>query len=212
MAVIKLEALRYLRDRIVCAVPELDGKICVGQALPNHDLEFPSLAIVPAGRWAFYPDQEDDAVFTPAPDRVVCRVGRHEITLQLQIGALSQEQRGELGQQVEQLFYSQEGHPGIIYGAVTACAEEVGPFHASFMLESEDWEDSKAFENQLWSYIEVRASIPALATRFGAYSINELRMGLTEDFGLVVDAAVFNNSTKIARVRINADGTFTALA
>ena len=210
MAIIKIEALKYLAAELATLVPELEGHICVGAALPNHDLALPSLAIVPAGGWRWSADQEDE-VGSLGPDRAVVRVGVHEVTLQLQLSAATPEERYVLEQAIEQAFFATEGHAGIIFGDVKACEDDFGVFQASFMLDETTWRDGKAFTNQLWSYLEVHGSIPALATRAGAYAMNEIRLGLTEVFDTTVTIATFTTDTDIERVRVNADGTITAL-
>lgn len=211
MAVIKLEALRYLADRITCAVPALEGHVCVGQAPPNHGLGFPSLAIIPAGRWRFMADQDDDQVASPDPSRVVCRIGYHEVTLQLQLATATPAERYQLEQDIEQAFFATEGHAGIIFGDVRACEEDFGAFEASFLLESDTWQDAKAFQGQSWSYLEVLGHIPALVSRGATYSMNEIRLGLTEVFGSSVTAASFTTDNDIERVLVGDDGTITAI-
>jgi hypothetical protein len=209
--VIKLEALQLLADRITCAIPELAGHVCVGQAPPNHELAFPSLAICPAGRWRYLPDQDDDVVAAPQPDVAVVRLGRHEVLLQLQLATATQGDRYRLEQEIEQVFFATEMHPGIVYGEVSTLAECFGRFQASFMLDGEEWEDGKAFAGQAWSYILVQATIPALARRAGVYEIKEIRLGLTEVFGSTVTPASFNTDPTIERVSIDDDGTVTPL-
>lgn len=209
MAVIKVEALKFLAERIACAIPQLEGKICVLQAFPNHNLGFPSLAIVPAGKWRFYPDQDGDDVFAPQPGVAVFNIGRHEISLQLQLATASQDERGLYEQLIEQCFYQEEFHPGVLYGAVKGCEEDVGPFTASYLFEGTSWEDDKAFQNQSWSYIEVTGSIPALVSRRGIYRIQELQLGLTEVFGTTITAETFNTDSDVERVDIGEDGSIT---
>src|ERR1041385_5148597 len=83
MAVVRLEALRALECAITQAVPELAGRICPWPGLPNHNLMFPSLAIVPV-RWRYMPDQAW-AGFSPSPSSVVMNVGKHEALIQLRL-------------------------------------------------------------------------------------------------------------------------------
>jgi len=210
VAIIKIEALKYLAAELERLVPELEGLICVGQATSNEELRQPSLAIIPAGGWRWSPDQEDE-VGSLGPDRAVVRVGVHEVTLQLQLTAASPEARYVLEQAIEQAFFATEGHAGIIYGDVRACEDDFGVFQAAFMLDETTWRDGKALGAQFWSYLEVHGSIPALATRVGAYAMNEIRLGLTEVFDTTVTIATFTTDTDIERVRVNADGTTTAL-
>lgn len=210
MAVVKIEALRWLRTLIECAIPELAGKVCVGQSPPNHQLGFPSLAITPIGKWRFFPDQEDDQVFVPAPDRVIVRLGRHEVMVQLQLAATTPDERYELAQRVEmEVFQATEGHPGIAFGDVLPLAEDFGAVQASAEMEDEEWHDGKAFGGQSWSYLEVRVSVPALGTRKGVYAMKELQLGLTDVFGVDVTASSFSTDPTIERVTVADDGTIS---
>lgn len=210
MAVVKIEALRWLRERIECAIPELVGKVCVGQSPPNHALGFPSLAIIPAGPWRLRIDQDDDQVFVPAPGRVIVRLGYHEVRVQLQLCTATPEERYELAQRIEmEVFQATEMHPGIVYGNVTALAEDFGEVEASAELDDEEWQDGKAFGGQSWSYIAVRVFVPALATRKGVYSMKTIKLGLTDVFGSTVTSSSFNTDTDIERVTVDEDGTIS---
>lgn len=210
MAVVKIEALRWLRERIMCAIPELDGKVCVGQAPPNHGLGFPSLAIIPVGKWRFYPDQEGDDVFQPGPGRSIVRLGRHEVMVQLQLACNTPDERYELAQRVEMnVFQATEGHPGIVYGNVVPLAEDFGKVEASAELDDEEWHDGKAFGGQSWSYITARVFCPALGTRHGVYSMKEIQLGLTDVFTSDVTATSFSTDPTIERVTVAEDGTIS---
>lgn len=210
MAVVKIEALRWLRERIECAIPELAGHICVGQAPPNHQLGTTSLAIVVAGPWRFRVDQDDDQVFVPAPGRVVVRLGYHEVRVQLQLVAPTPDERYELAQRIEmEVFNATEMHPGIVYGNVAPLAEDFGEVEASAELEDEEWIDGKAFGGQSWSYIAAKVFVPALATRAGVYSMKTIKLGLTDVFDSTVTPSSFNTDPSIERVTVAEDGTIS---
>lgn len=207
MAVLKIEGLRGLEALIVCEVPELQGQTCVDQAAPSHDLSFPSLALT-IERSRYLPDQEDEH-HEPSPNAVVLNVGRHVQDIKLRLGTASTFQRAEIEQKIMNLFLGEEGHPGILFTQLTTC-EELGPFVAAWELEEEDWQSEKAFDRQLYSELKVTGILPALVTRRGVYTIEQLQLGL--DIGPTVDltaaAPAFADTTV---VQINEDGTITPL-
>lgn len=209
MAVVKFEALKWLAGRIACAIPELDGRICVGQSPPNHGLTFPSLAIVPVGKWRRIVYQDDDQVFYQSPGRIVVELGRHEVMVQLQIGCATPSERYTLEQRVEmEVFDATEGHPGIVFGGVPALAEEFGDVQVSAELDDDEWNDLKAFQGQSWSYMDARLFVPMLAIRKG-FTIHEVVLGLTDDFASTVTPSSFNTDPNIERVTVNEDGTIS---
>jgi hypothetical protein len=208
MAIVRLEALRELEKLIVCAIPELKGKVCVGQQGAGHDLAFPHLTLDPT-KMRYVPDQADESA-EPAPNTVVMNVGRHEGILQIRIGAASLFQRYELEQKVIDLFLETPLHPGIIFSQVTSCPT-LGQFTAAWELDEDEWQDMAAFSNQFYSMITCLAIIPALVTRREAYTIKQLQLGLTHDFNTAFDEVSFNDDPPVEVVQINQDGSITAV-
>lgn len=205
MAVIRLDALDALAQAIACGVPALSGAICVGQADPSHELAFPSLAIKPI-RWTYSPHQAEEH-FDPAPDRVVMDVGYWEGDVQLILGAKTAFRRYELEQQVIDLFLSKPLAPGVLDTPVLACRDKLGEYIASWELESDSWEDNAAFDQEFFSTIIVTGVLPALVTRKGSYTIEQLQLGLTEELGLAADPATFNTLPEIEVVQVQSDGS-----
>ncbi len=208
MSVIRLEALRRLEELIVCAIPELDGKVCVGQAPSGKDLTFPNLSLDPV-RMKYFPDQALES-FEPNQNTVVMNVGRHEGLLQIRIGAATLTKRYELEQAMMDLFLSTPLHPGVLFSQVTSCPS-LGPFTAAWELDEDEWRDEKAFNNQFYSEITCLGIIPALVTRRDAFTIEQLQLGLTHEFGTVINSSNFNNNPDVEVVQINEDGTITAV-
>lgn len=207
MAVLKIEGLRALEAIIECEIADLKGKICLDQSSPGHDLGFPSLSITIEGS-KYFPDQEDEH-FIPSANAVVLNVGRHVYQLKLRLGAATPYQRAALEQQVLDLFLVTDGHPGVIFTSISSCAE-LGAFVAAWELEGDEWQDEKVFDRQAYSELEVTGILPALVTRRGVYTIEQLQLGT--DIGPSVDptsAPPAFDSTEI--LSINEDGTFTPL-
>lgn len=209
MAIIRLSALEALRNKIALDAPGLEGNICVGQADPGEELEFPSLAIKPI-RWTYDPHQADE-FFVSAPDRVVVDVGAHEAEVQLILGAKTAFKRYELEQEVIDIFLGTPMQPGILNTPVIDCKDKLGEFVASWELETDQWGNEAAFDQEFFSTIIVTGIIPALVTRRQAYRIEQLQLGLSEDFNVVVDETTFNTLPQIDVVKVNQDGTFTPL-
>ena len=205
MAIIRLEALAALADAIACDVAGLAGAICVGQADPGHEIDFPSLALKPI-RWTYFPHQADEA-FDPAPDRVVMNVGYWEGDVQLILGARTAYRRYELEQQIIDLFLSTPLQPGILNTPVLACRDKLGPFLASWQLEADSWQNEAAFDQQFYSTIVVTGVLPALVTRKHSYTIEQLQLGLATESDVAADPATFNTQSSIEVVQVQADGS-----
>jgi len=199
--IVRLEALRQLEALILCRIPELKGRICVGQATSPHELEFPSLTLLPR-KFVYHPDQADES-FSPGPGCVVFNVGRHEGELHLRLGATSLYQRARLEQLLIDLFLETPLHPGVLFSQVTAC-ENLGPFTAAWEFEDDEWRDEGAFDAQFYSQITLAAIIPALVTRRGVYDITKLQLGL--DFSTEGDPPAITDP-QVELVTINQDGT-----
>lgn len=200
--VVRHESLHALAEYVACNIPELDGQICVGQADPGHRQTFPSLAIDPV-RWAYFPDQAAE-VSSPAFDRVIHNVGRHESVVQLRIGAATVGERRELEQRVLDLFLSTPLHPGVVLVTVRRC-EAVGPFVASFTLDEDEWQDEMVFDGKAYSVVTATAIVPALATRLDAFPMNELEIGLSQSLESESIDADFPADAEV--VAVEEDGT-----
>jgi hypothetical protein len=210
--IVRLDAMDALARMIACEIPILEGHICVGQAPSSEQQEYPHLSIDPAGRWLFDPQQQEQKATLPG-GRTIYNVGDHEVSVQLKLQTTTPRQRAELEQRVIDLFLAQEDEsglprPGVIVVHVTACPE-LYRWTAAFELEGDEWDDEKAFDAQLASIITVRASIPALVTRCGEYTIQTLRLGIINDLEATVSPAM---SPPVEVVTINQDGSITPVA
>lgn len=208
MAIVRLEALNHLRDAIVCAIPELRNRVCVGQRDAGGDLGFPHMVLDPI-RWKYEPHQADE-VFDPAPDRVVVNVGYHEGTVQIRIGAKNAYERMELEQKVLDVFLSPALSPGVLVTPVLTCPA-LGEFVASWVLDNDEWDDRQAFSQQYYSQVVCTGVVPALVTRGSSHTIEDLRLGLTENFDSTIDEDNFDTSPLLEIVTINQDGSIEAV-
>jgi len=206
MAIIRLDALRGLELAITCAIPELIGRVCVGQADAGHHQKFPSLQIDPK-RWNYFPDQAMET-YEPAPNAVVMNVGRHQAEIEIVIGAATLFERYALEQKLLDLFLSTPMHPGVLFAQITAC-EALGPFVAAWELDSDEWHDEKSFSQEFYSHVTVLGTIPALVTRRGVYTINQLHTGLNltpnPTDGILPSFA----PPGVEVVQVNSDGSIT---
>ena len=205
MAIVRLEVLKQLSAAITADVPDLAGKVCVGHAGASKLLSFPHMVILPI-RWKYTPFQADE-VHEPAADRVVMNVGYHQSIVQVRLGAKTQHERYALEQQVIDVFLSTPMRPGVLLTEVTSCPE-LGDFTASWELDNDEWEDAKAFDSQFYSIIVLDATIPALVTRTGAWTIEQIQLGIT-DMLSAVDADNFNTDPPVEVVQIHADGSIS---
>jgi hypothetical protein len=205
MCNVRIEALRSLADAISGVTPGLSP--CVGQVPPGKMQAFPTVAIVPS-TWKYMPEQAEER-YDPAPDRVVMNVGKHEAIVQIRIGSTSPGARYDLEQKILDVFLSGELHPGVLMTTITNC-EELGPFQASWELEDDHWQDEHAFDGQFWTLIQITGSLPALVTRTGAHTIEQLQLGLAQS-DVAVNASNFNSEPDVTVGQVNEDGSFTPL-
>lgn len=209
VAVIRYKALTALREAIESAVPALYGKTEITWAPPEKNACMPAMALI-AARWAYRPNQEIAVIEPEVGTTAVYDVGRHEATVQLRLLAATPGERMELEQQVIDLFLSQEGRPGILLTTIVD-TPEIGQWFASWELEADEWRSEKAFSNKHWSVVEVLGTLPALVSRAGVYTIQDLRLGVTHDMTTTFTPTTFDASEGIERVRVNENGTLTPL-
>lgn len=203
MAILRLEALTALAKHIACEIPELPfEKICIGQQDPNHPLEFPHLTIKPI-RWNFNPRQAEE-VFVPTFDRVVMNVGNWECETQWILGTKTVFERFKLEEKLWQLLMVREGAPGVLVLPVTACPD-LGRFVTSWELETDAWENEAAFDIQFYTTLDITGVIPVLITRQSAFTIEDLRLGISHD--LAGEAATVFASPNTEVLRIDESGS-----
>jgi hypothetical protein len=210
--IVRIEAFRALERLLACEIPELDGHICTGQSPAGEIQEYPSLTIDP-GRLTYEPHQALEVAKLPGA-RAIYNVGSHDGPVSLRLVATSVGERWTLEQKVLDVFLSQLdeegfGRPGVLVVPVSGCSN-LSRQVATFELDEDEWNDARAFDRRYESVITLRASLPALATRCGVYTIHDLRLGLTADM-----ATAFTPSTMVPPavevVRVEEDGTMTPI-
>lgn len=207
MSVVRLEALRRLGAEIEAAIPELVGKVEIHQVPPDYKIGFPRVAIV-AGASMRYQARQEGFVTRVSSSAIVVNVGSWSTVVQLRLYCATPASRYELEDKLTNLFWRVENQPGLLLTTVTACPQ-LGDILASWDIGDTDWDDEAAFSSQYFSVLTLDACIPALVTRAGVYSLNELRLGVTDDFGLAETSAAFDTIT--AKFTVNSDGTVTPI-
>ena len=206
MSIIRIEALKSLSAKIQCDIPELSGRICVGQSTSGHKQGYPSLAIDPV-RFRYSPDQAR-VVAEPSPDLAVLRVGRFEGTVQMRLTAASLFDRASIEQKILNIFLGdRDGGPGVLMSRAVSCRDTYGDIDCAWELDSDEWQDEKAFDQTYRSFIVINAVIPALATRAGVYRVNQLLVGQS-DLASTVTPSSFLTDPAVEVIQINSDGTF----
>lgn len=181
MAVIRSHAMKLLAECIALYVPELKGKIGAGPCEAPQQRQWPHLNIWPI-RFTYHPDQaawHKDL----GPSRAVMNVGRHEGIVQLRLGANTHERRLDLEEKVLSVFLRTPGRPGVLVTPVPDCHDAT----VAWELDTDEWENELAFSKKWFSILAVLVQIPALVTRDGAYSMEELRLTLTSDLTTPID-------------------------
>lgn len=195
----------HAMDRLICAieaaVPELAGNICkMGE--PHQARTWPTLQIIPV-RFRYFPMQEHEHKGL-GRSRAVFDVGRHEGTVQLRLGATTPYQRWELEDALLHLFLSQEHRPGVLVQTIDECHDAV----VAWELMDDEWQNEMVFTKEFFSLLTVRAQIPALVYRDSVYTIEELRLSLTEDLHTEYSQLP---ASRIETVSIDEDGNMTPL-
>lgn len=201
MSVIKLDAMAALSCALAEAVPDLEGRICIGIGPPGHKLAFPSLAIDPV-RFTYRPYQAAELP-TASPNSVAMDVGIHEVMCQLRITAANAQQRYELEQAVTDLFLSQPMRPGVLVTPLSGCYL-LSDFQATWIFDDSEWGNGMAFEQVYESTITVLGEIPALVTRAAAWPVEHIQLGLSRSLTDPVPAFVPTSTFEI--VETTSDG------
>ena len=195
--IIRIRALEALAATIERLVPQLEGLVRAGHAEHPKKQEWPTLTIIPTS-WRFFPDQDDTEHSIESASKAVINVGRHEAVVQLIIAARSSRKRYELEHAITQVFVSQEGHPGTLPDLFDALI--------AYEMDESAWADEMAFDKVWRSIMTVTCIIPALVERGAVYTINEIRVSLTEDL-LTPFASL--PSSEIETVSIDENGDLT---
>lgn len=207
MAIVRTCALERLAEILVCNIPELVDRVCVGAPPSSHEQTYPSMTIN-GMRWTFQPDEVEDLPGSP-PGMAIRRVGSHDGTVQIRVLATTPAERDDLSQRIVDAFTGFEDengdpHPGVILARVTECG--FIPWTASFDLDRDEWINLAAFDRKYEALIEVDASVPAIVCKTGVPTIETLRLGLTGDFTSTPSAATMQPPA-VEVVQILQDGT-----
>lgn len=215
MSVVKLLALESLRAAVEAFVPALEpmqgkgggmvSRIKIVQTPPDVKAPLPSLAIVP-GRFRFEGTQErEQAEITPEVTAICC--GRWLAPVQLRVAAATQAEQYKLEQDISDLFMQRENAAGSL---ITRVAQsERGAFTAAWELVDDEWSAEAAFSTLFWDVLTIEATIPVLVRRPGVYTIEQLRVGLTQDFDMAFTADAFITQPGLAVFQVNGDGSIS---
>lgn len=203
MAIVKLDAITALVAAISAAVPALNGKITVHQAVPSKVESFPNLAIVLAGRFPFEPHQRALEVDLGG-NVVVWNVGAHSGPVQWRVSATTSKERIALEAALIDFAMSRIGSPGIVVVPVVASAQLT--WVAAFEYEDSTWMDQRAQEREYEAVLTFTGVFPALVTESPVYDTTTLLLGLTQDFATAFTPSTFPS---VGLVRIHDDGTVT---
>lgn len=176
MSLIRIRALEVMGDKIACAVPQLKGKVCAGQAKFPHQQDYPHVALV-STRARYFPEQ---AIVhsEPTASDAVFYLGRYDATVQIWLGAGNNSQRYELEDLVlTRVFFDDVERPGICLFNVPDCQNA----RIAWELQTFEWEDERAFDNQWYSILTANVVLPLLVRKSGIYSITDLQVELTSD-------------------------------
>lgn len=229
MAAVRLTAFRALAAAIERAIGDLADHVSIeptdsSQTMPFSDpLDTPSL-VIERQRFDFIPDQAGSVVHDPGGNIAIVNVGRHEGRVTLRLSTSDRDERDELEQEILELWLGQPGRPGILVTPVVG-VPRFGLFTCAWELEDGDWRDEMVFTRARQSELNLTAQIPALASQLTTpsvadalqgdtptlepvFTIDSLRLALTEDFDATFDETVTTGPT-VEVVQINQDGTLT---
>lgn len=208
-SIIRIAAFDLLAEFIQANVPAL-SEVCGMQADPETRELDDSLGITPT-RWKYNPNQAKQ-IASATYDTVVEEVGWHDVDVELKLRTETPYWRSVLEHRIVDLFLKQELSPGVISMPVPKCWNA----NIAWELGGEEWEPERVFDKQWYSTLTINGQIPALVTRGGVYTIDQLKLGLYEDPSSDLDTAVtvdtFDTKVDIERYEIEQDGTFTKLA
>jgi len=207
MRSVRQEALRRLGAEIEAAIPELVGKVEIHQVPPDYKQGFPKVAIV-AGASMRYQARQEGVVIRTSASTVVVNVGSWATVVQLRLYCATPASRYDLEEKLTSLFWRGENQPGLLLTTVTACPQ-LGDILASWDIGETDWDDEAAMSSLHYAVLTLNACIPALVVRTGVYSLDEIRLGVTDDFELPATSEAFDTIT--TKVSINEDGTVTPI-
>jgi hypothetical protein len=189
---VRTHALARLVAALELACPALKDRITV-EADRDEAMKWPKLGVrmVRAPFKAY-----DRRKVVQDAGATVFDVGHFAPLVQLRLGAPTQRQRVDLGEQLLGAFLGTGYRPGILVTDLPECFGTV----AAWELDDEGWNDEMAFDKKFWSVMTLSGWIPALV-RVPTYTLSDLRIAFTEDMTSTTPA--------VETVRVNEDGTLT---
>jgi len=202
--VVKIEGLRALARALEAKVPELIGQIRVGQAPPGKPQTWPSVTLIPVGRWQHILYGAAHPIRSLPGHRTVFDCGYHQVSVQIIVAGVSYEARAELAEEVALVFRgADELRPNVLVTPITACVQ-LGDTFATFVLEGEEWDDTEAMARNFEDTLDVTATFPALSVDV-VPTINQLLLGLSDRS----PAPTAFDDPSVEVVQINDDGSIS---
>lgn len=176
---VRKHAFAALVKAIEDAVPVLKGKVLV-EASRSTDMVWPSLGIR-CVRAPFKRFQRRKVARERGATIFDC--GHFEALVQLRLGAGTEAQRRDLGEQVVGAFLGDGESAGTLVTPMPAIPSDIAgePGVACWDLDEEGWGDEMAFTDKWWSICTVTGRFPALVSVEGP---------LIESIGIEVDDGV----------------------
>jgi hypothetical protein len=196
--IIQLDAFQALADYLESEIPELAGKVAAHPLDPNVQMPMESVGIEP-NVFKFHPDQAE-FVASVSFDTIIESVGYHEVDCRLMLVAPTARKRAVLAEKVVNAFLSPELSPGVIALSIPQAYSQI----VTWELVSYEWEPERVFDKKWYSTLDIKANIPALVTRGGVYTIEELRIAIYHDTSEDLDTVV--NFDDLEVIFISEDG------
>jgi hypothetical protein len=184
MSVISIHAFQVLADYLASAIPELAGHICPFPAEPGHLLGSESLGIEPIS-FKYFPNQAQEMAEVSF-DTSIERVGHHEVDCLLRLNAPTARRRAILASKITEVFLSQDLSPGVL----TLPIPQVYDVRVAWEFTREEWESERVFDKKWYSTLTILAQIPALVTRGGIFTIDQLQLAIYEDPSADLDTTI----------------------
>ncbi len=150
----------------------ISGVPCFSQWADEEEIAaFPSIAIIP-GKLSLTPWQEDE-LDEPDDDTLILSVGDLEGDCDIRVYAKSIDERADLAQRVQDLFFLRPGAPGVIVTQTADLPLNVAGTPtttmygapASFTLEEEMWNEEKVFSKKRYDFITIGCVMPCVIAR-----------------------------------------------
>lgn len=196
--IVQLNAFQALADFLEAQVPELQGKVAAHPLDPNIQMPMESVGIEP-NVFKFNPDQAE-LVASVSFDTVIESVGYHEVDCRLVLVAPTSRKRAVLAEKVVNAFLSQDLSPGVVALSIPEAYSQI----VTWELVSYEWEPERVFDKKWYSTLDIKANIPALVTRGGVYTIEELRIAIYHDTSEDLDTPVVFDELEV--IYVSEDG------